>query len=545
MSCLQFYKSSLRPSGLLLLMLATCGVLAALQYRWTGELARAELARVDENLEPACRQITAIFDAELASGCEALRPAASALASRQREIVHAELFQEWKSSGARPIFRSLGVAVPEGPEVRFYQQDLSDGTLHASDWPIAWNRLRESLEALHRGKAGPPELFVDSEAWLLEFPVMGGPRRELEWVIYEIDRDYAAQTWLPELLRRYLPYSEQHLFSAIVRTPSAVLCEINPASSRAEGREVTIPFNLQGRSSSGGRGPDSRLPSWTLTVRQNPEAVARLVTQRRWRQFSLVAGLCGVLVATSIFLMRQARQARALAQTRMNFVAAVSHEFRTPLTVISGSAHNLQRGIVTGAERQQEYYQRILHHTEDLTELVEQVLAYAGVTTNGAALPSQSVEVLSLVRQALQDTNAELSAAGCAVETSLPEILPLLTGDAAALTRAIRNLLSNAAKHGGASGRIGLSAQFLSSTRMIEITVSDHGPGIPKAERAGIFEPFVRGSAAVAAQTRGSGLGLSLVREIVTAHHGNIRLECPPTGGSQFTISLPVPPLSA
>jgi two-component system sensor histidine kinase SenX3 len=120
--------------------------------------------------------------------------------------------------------------------------------------------------------------------------------------------------------------------------------------------------------------------------------------------------------------------------------------------------------------------------------------------------------------------------------------LPSAKADAAALSRAIQNLLSNAAKYGGGSRWIGLSAESVKTAdgEEVQIKVSDRGMGIAPSEQERIFEPFYRGKEAQTAQIHGNGLGLSLVKHIITAHGGRVSVESKAGQGSVFTLHLPL-----
>jgi signal transduction histidine kinase len=121
--------------------------------------------------------------------------------------------------------------------------------------------------------------------------------------------------------------------------------------------------------------------------------------------------------------------------------------------------------------------------------------------------------------------------------------LPNVLGDAGALRSAVQNLLANAVKYGGADRWVGVRAEQGPGRRPeICITVSDHGAGIPPADLPHIFEPFYRGSDAVAGQVHGNGLGLSLVKRIVVAHGGRVAVSSRPNAGTTFTLTLPVAP---
>jgi signal transduction histidine kinase len=114
-------------------------------------------------------------------------------------------------------------------------------------------------------------------------------------------------------------------------------------------------------------------------------------------------------------------------------------------------------------------------------------------------------------------------------------------GDAAALRSVVQNLLANAVKYGGRDRWIGIKAELVRERRQAEvrIIISDHGPGIPADELPHIFEPFYRGADALSRQVHGNGLGLSLVKRIVTAHGGHVSVSTRPGSGSSFTIALP------
>jgi signal transduction histidine kinase len=123
------------------------------------------------------------------------------------------------------------------------------------------------------------------------------------------------------------------------------------------------------------------------------------------------------------------------------------------------------------------------------------------------------------------------------VEIDVPEALPPVLGDDAALRRVFQNLVGNAIKYGASGGWIGLRAQ--ASGREVRISVSDRGIGIPAAEHARIFEPFYRAPDVTSAQIHGAGLGLSLVKRIVEAHGGRIAVRSEPGQGSEFVVYLP------
>ncbi len=184
----------------------------------------------------------------------------------------------------------------------------------------------------------------------------------------------------------------------------------------------------------------------------------------------------------------------------------------------------------------------IVEHSAQLAEMVEQVLAFAGAKRNESALARKPVVVTQILRDAIAACAMETEAAQCEVETHVEPDLPLVLGDTLALRRVFHNLIINAVKHGGEGRWIGVNTRYLDRHRpgCVEVEISDHGAGIPPSEQAHVFEPFFRGSRADRLRIRGSGIGLSVVREIVQVHRGSVHFQSHPGKGTTFTVRLPV-----
>jgi signal transduction histidine kinase len=226
----------------------------------------------------------------------------------------------------------------------------------------------------------------------------------------------------------------------------------------------------------------------------------------------------------------------------MEFVAGVTHELRTPLAVIRSAGENLADGLVADAAQIRSYGALVRDEGRRLTEMVEQVLALAGAESGRAAAPPKPVRLRPLVDAVLESCDAEIRAAAIEVETDVPEGLPSVLGDEAALRRALRNLLDNAVKYAGESAWIAVRARVGDGERgpEVQLIVEDHGLGVAPEDLPRIFEPFYRGREAVARQIHGSGLGLSLVRRIAESHGGRVTVETGGGTGSSFTLRLPV-----
>jgi signal transduction histidine kinase len=228
----------------------------------------------------------------------------------------------------------------------------------------------------------------------------------------------------------------------------------------------------------------------------------------------------------------------------MEFVAGVTHELRTPVAVIRSAAENLSHGVVGNTERVKRYGTVIESEARRLGEMIESVLQYAGLESGAGLGTTAPIAPSEIIDAAIETAIAAAGGPGAVtVQREIASELPHVLGDAAALRSAIQNLLANAVKYGGTDRWVGVKAETTNGRRPeISIRVSDHGAGIPPADLPHIFEPFYRGSDAVAGQVHGNGLGLSLVRRIAVAHGGRVSVASKPNAGTTFTLTLPAAP---
>jgi len=262
----------------------------------------------------------------------------------------------------------------------------------------------------------------------------------------------------------------------------------------------------------------------------------------RRRNLLISFSVLTLLVVSIALLVHSARRAQRLARREMDFVAGVSHELRTPLAVIKSAAWSLTRGVIRDPEQIRRYSDLIGKESDRLIEMIEQVLEFAGARSGRQKLELQPVSVGELIDNVLASSQPLLRERDFRIEKEIAADLPQVMADAPALSRALRNLIDNAMKYSGENRWIGVRAMDTSSGKKAEvrITVSDRGIGIPAGDLRYIFEPFWRGGEAASAQIHGNGLGLNLVRTIINAHGGGVRVQSAPGQGSSFTLTLPV-----
>ena len=275
---------------------------------------------------------------------------------------------------------------------------------------------------------------------------------------------------------------------------------------------------------------------WRLVVKHPSGSLEAAVNAARRRNLIISSSILSVLGASVALLVLSTRRAQELARQQMEFVAAVSHELRTPLAVIRSAAENLADGVVKDDEQIRKYGDLVRNEGRRLTEMVEQILEFAGIESGQRAFALRPVALAPMLHDIIESSQGLIHAAGIEVEYAIAERLPPVLGDEAALRRLFENLIANAIKYGEAGRWIGVRASQIG--REVQVTIADRGIGIAPAEQSRIFEPFYRTPDVIAARIQGAGLGLSLVARIVRAHGGRISVRSEPGAGSEFTVAI-------
>jgi signal transduction histidine kinase len=280
---------------------------------------------------------------------------------------------------------------------------------------------------------------------------------------------------------------------------------------------------------------ESQLP-WTIYVAagagsSDPGTEAR-------RRFLMLATTIMVLflIAGTYFVARAIRREAEVSRMQSEFVSAVSHEFRSPLTSMRQLSEMLALGRVPQESRREVYYQTLVRETARLQRLVEALLNFGRMEAGARQYHFEELDAASLVHRVVSEFDQQLSSAGRHIELKGAENGCRIEADPEAMSVALRNLVDNALKYSWDQPAVWV--EWEKENERVAIRVRDHGAGIAPAEMKAIFRKFVRGSAAAAGNVKGSGVGLAMVRHIVAAHGGEIRVKSKPGEGSTFTVLL-------
>jgi signal transduction histidine kinase len=589
---------SLAAAGILVLLLIR---LATLQYRWIGEVSQAEEDRMRAAARRAADGVATDFNREISRVFEyfGLAPRPTAQDSELGPLI-AENTRRWAAESRFPsLIAEIFVARPEGENEDLNRVNVSTGSLEPAAWPSEFEAARQWVktgpqtplrgtmqfrletrapEPLHGQGISTAQIDWFGPQMLDEIPAIlipdmrglgepGGIAREpmvKSWIILRLDRHAIQTTFLPQLVRRHFGESGEYDVAVLrrdnpeealyrsregfptgpLRSPDAEVFFFGgppgpmflDRGDRGHGRNEKS--TQEGQVLLGGHPFVGPAPgNWRLVAVHRAGSLQAAVRAARRHNLAISSAILLLLAAAVAALVSSAQRAQRLARQQIEFVAGLTHELRTPLAAIRAAGQNLADGLVTEKDRVRQYGGLLEREGRRLSGLIEDALAHAGIGArrNGARMaPIVIPQILEEVIVACRPLAREQDAA---LETEIAEDLPEVIGDPSALRTLFENLVSNAIKYGGSAGQVQIKARAASHS--VEVSVKDQGLGISPSDLPHIFEPFYRGSDATSGRVAGSGLGLSLVRRIVEAHGGSVRVESVPGNGTTFRVTLP------
>src|SRR5437867_3450650 len=344
------------------------------------------------------------------------------------------------------------------------------------------------------------------------------------------DAEYVQDHFLPEVLEGVMSHNvaegqgEHAVMMIHPRSDSTPLA----ACAGWDGGVPEVERNLE-----------SVLPGLILAMKLRGTTIEAIGQQFARTSFITLAALSLVLASGLAWTYRNVSTELALARLKSDFVSNVSHELRTPLSLIRLYAETLEMGRLTNPEKYQEYYCIIRKESERLTALINNILDFSRIEAGRKEYDFRETDLGALVRNTLDSYRYQIEQHGFTYEEKIDEVPPVRV-DREAMARSLVNLVNNALKYSQDRKFIGVN--LYRDNGSLKLEVVDHGIGIPHQEQSKIFEKFYRVGDPLVHNTKGSGLGLSLVRHIAQAHGGDVLVDSSPGQGSKFTITLPMNP---
>jgi signal transduction histidine kinase len=303
------------------------------------------------------------------------------------------------------------------------------------------------------------------------------------------------------------------------------------------GSETLLAARAEPQATHGASATIERLAGVTATVALRPAATLRLAisppSQSRVAALVALFALTGLLALVALL---QLRREAALVRLRTDFTSSVSHELRTPLAQILLFGETLRLGRARTEADRQLAVDTIVEEGRRLMHLVDNLLQFDRAARQSAPLAVQPVRVDEVVQSARATFAPLLEAAQMTVALDVPPDLAV-HADAAALRHVLLNFLDNAAKYGPAGQVVRIGAARIGDH--VRITVDDQGPGVPLPQREAIWAPFARLDRDRRSTRAGSGIGLSVVRDLIARQQGRCTVDAAPGGGARFIVELP------
>ncbi len=280
----------------------------------------------------------------------------------------------------------------------------------------------------------------------------------------------------------------------------------------------------------------SEFRDWQVVVpRSRIAAVERQATRQIYIYMGLIVLAIATLITGTFLIIRNVSRELEIAQMRSDFVSNVSHELKTPLSLIRLYGETLEMDRIKNEGKRREYYKIITKESERLTHLIDNVLSFSRLEAGKESYQFEHADIGEVVRGTVDTYRFHIERAGFHLEVDIAEELPEIRIDSDAISQALLNLLNNAVKY--SAERKHITVRTVMRGDEIAIEVSDEGIGIRKEEQEKIFDKFYRSS--TVRQSGGSGLGLTLVKHIIEAHNGRIEMESVEGRGSKFSLIIP------
>jgi len=292
-------------------------------------------------------------------------------------------------------------------------------------------------------------------------------------------------------------------------------------TATSRGAELTGPFG-----------------SYTVRVTATGNSPAALAQRFVVAQIAFIAVMTAVLLGATWVGVRYMVRQIELVRVKSSFVSNVTHELKTPIAVIKLAVETLELRRFRSPDEEEKYLRTILKESDRLTQLVDNILDFSRLESGQQTLRLAPVSVEDLVTNVMESFRLRLEDERFEWQVDVPDDLPRIRADSIALQHCLLNLLDNAVKYSRDRKEIRVVARERDD--MVSIAVGDRGIGIAAEDLPRIFEKFVRVETGLVHTVKGAGLGLSLVDQIVRAHHGRVEVASTPGEGSIFTMLIPV-----
>lgn len=277
--------------------------------------------------------------------------------------------------------------------------------------------------------------------------------------------------------------------------------------------------------------------AWTLMLKHRSGSIASAVNNTYFTRLLIALAMTLVIFSGLVFPYIKLFRAKAEAKDQLEFFSGLSHDLRTPLTVITATCYSLDRPSIEGDKAR--HYGRVINkEAARLNDMVNQVLEFSRSQTQAQSYAMEEVDLRDLVDEVLEENEDLLISHDMELDMNLSRDVPMIKADANAIKSALTNLIGNAVKYARDGQYLGLN--LVTQNNKVCLSVADQGEGIPASDLSRLFKPYYRANAARNSGIQGNGLGLSMVNRIMQHHGGQVTVDSIQGQGSTFSLEFPI-----
>ncbi|HMV98826.1 MAG TPA: HAMP domain-containing sensor histidine kinase [Acidobacteriota bacterium] len=371
----------------------------------------------------------------------------------------------------------------------------------------------------------------DPENRIILNPILNDDSKVVGVVGVVLDMHFLKEEYLPKAIQKFLPRffpddTQKNVVVNLRQSCGEILLSTDVTKAREQEDYISLPMPFV-------------FTDLSLGIRDCYLSPEQWAFSYFWTSLTLSGLMTLVLMGGIWFTLRAAEREMKLCEMKTDFVSNVSHELRTPLSSIRVFAEFMKLGRVKDFEKICEYGGYIENESQRLTQLINNILDFSKIESGRKMYRYEKANLADTINDTLKIVDLRLKQSGFDVKVAMPEDpLPPTVIDRDAIAQALLNLLDNAVKYSGEAREIVVRLE--TEEGHLAVSVTDQGIGIPLDDQEKIFEKFYRVCTGCVHDVKGSGLGLSIVKHIVDAHHGRITVHSKPSQGTTFTIHLPV-----
>ncbi|PAU93730.1 two-component sensor histidine kinase [Aliifodinibius salipaludis] len=353
-------------------------------------------------------------------------------------------------------------------------------------------------------------------------------REVLGYLTMPFNQDFLRNSYLPKILEQKFGPDEHPGLNVWLRdwTNNKIIASSSP-NAKYESEQIQFVENF----------PDF-FDYWTVEVAFTDESTLAASNASLIQNLIVLGAAMLLLLGALVFMFISAQKERALAERQSEFLANVTHELKTPLSVMQAAGENLADGRVQDQQRLKSYGNHIFSEAVRLRKMIDKLLDVAKSNAEESLIEPQPTDVGDVVQSYLERHQKFFREKGFHLDLTINDNLPKVNIDRNSLETILSNLIDNAIKYSADEKYLGI--KVTAQNNQVKLCIEDHGIGIDKKSLSDIFTKFFRVEDSLTAKTKGHGLGLSIVKNLVELNSGSIDVESKPGEGSTFIITFPI-----